>query len=46
MQFLAGVALQRQPSEADSLLISYGVNDCTARVASIQLDRVLAMLEF
>ena len=31
---------------AARLLLSYGVNDCTARVASIRIDRIIAMLRF
>ncbi len=46
----AGVGRARSPASAAAsgrarLLLSYGVNDCEAKVATLSLDRVWAMLK-
>ena len=41
IQFISGLALRYGSEE---LLLSYGVNDCEAKVASLPLSRVLQML--
>lgn len=46
IQFVSGISLSASASEANpTLLASYGVNDCEAKVAAIGLDRVWKMLE-
>ena len=42
VQFLSGLHTPRE--RPDTLLISYGVNDCEARIAEVLLDRVWGML--
>jgi hypothetical protein len=53
IQFISGLALapprRNQPSgsaepEAESLVLSYGVNDCEARLGTLQVERVWSML--
>ena len=43
IQFVAGLAVE---PGGRHLLLSYGVNDCSARVGHIGLERVLGMLRY
>jgi hypothetical protein len=48
VQFVSGLALAPKPASSnltrDALLLSYGVNDCEARLGRIPLDKVWSML--
>ena len=42
IQFISGLELSSD--ETSTLLVSYGINDCEAKVAKLSLERVWAML--
>ena len=44
IQFAAGATLRNASGGSQELVVSYGVNDCEAKLATFSLDRVWSML--
>ena len=44
IQFISGIALQEGTTSKPELLLSYGVNDCEAKVGRVSLESIWSML--